>query len=60
MVKTREEKVEEITARLARNGWSSIYSFVEQHVTDDDLADDEDEDEDDIRSNIEKIINSNS
>ena len=31
---TREEAVEIVAKKLAQNGWSSIYSFVERHLED--------------------------
>lgn len=52
---TRDEKIERLTFRLANGGWSSIYSFVEEHAEEYELdeMDDEDEDEDDNDSDEE-------
>ena len=43
MAKTRDEKIEAIASQLVQGGWSSIYSFVDSHVTDDELAEDEED-----------------
>lgn len=51
MAKTREEKVVETARRLAEGGWSSIYSFVDKYLEDDDYyGDEDDEDEDEKES----------
>lgn len=44
--KTWEENISELTKRISEGGWSSLYSFVEQHATEDDFYW-EDDDEDD-------------
>ena len=38
-MKTREHKIASIAKRLAQNGWSSIYSYVEKHFDEDDYDD---------------------
>jgi hypothetical protein len=34
---TREEAIEKIAKKLAVNGWSTIYSYVENHASEDEL-----------------------
>ena len=43
---TRDEKIERVTAELAAGGWSSIYDFVDDHITKKELNAMDDEDED--------------
>lgn len=42
-MKTRDEQVAELTKRLMEGGWSSVYSFVNNHVEDWELEEDENE-----------------
>ena len=43
-MKTRDEKVAEYTRKMMEGGWSSVYNFIDTHIEDWEL-DDEDEDE---------------
>lgn len=42
----RDKKIAELTKKLMEGGWSSVYSFVDNHVEDWELDDEDDEDED--------------
>jgi hypothetical protein len=46
MSKTRDEKVAEYTKQIIEGGWSSVYHFVDTHIEDWELDDDEEEQED--------------
>lgn len=40
-MKSRDEQIAEITKSLVQGGWSAIYSFVEDHIQDWELDNDD-------------------
>ncbi len=42
-MKTRDEKIIAKTKQIIEGGWSSIYNFVQNHIEDWELDEDEDE-----------------
>ena len=44
---TREEKVAKLTRQIAQGGWTSIYSFVDDHATEEDFDDEEENENED-------------
>jgi hypothetical protein len=43
-MKNRDEKVAEFTKDLMQGGWSSVYNFVDSHIEDWELDDEDEED----------------
>lgn len=46
-MKTRDEQINDIAKRIAQGGWSSIRAYVEDHIQDWELEDDENNTEED-------------
>ena len=46
-MKTRDEQINDIEKRIAQGGWSSIRAYVEDHIQDWELEDDENNTEED-------------